>query len=70
MNGIAQPGVSGHRRPETLEQSGFADVTLYGHLDGRVYGPEAPRLVAVARKGASNLCRRGRDRVRDLLPSP
>ena len=34
-----------------LEDCGFADVRLYGDLAGAAYGPEAPRLVAVARKG-------------------
>ncbi len=29
---------------------GFADVKLHGWLDGRPYGPGAPRLVAVARR--------------------
>ena len=33
-----------------LEQAGFAEVKLFGHLDGRPYGPDAPRLAAVARK--------------------
>ncbi len=31
---------------------GFPDVRLFGWLDGRPYGPGAPRLVAVARRGA------------------
>jgi SAM-dependent methyltransferase len=45
---------SGQELRMLLEQAGFASVTLCGHLDGRPYGPDAPRLVAVARKGASN----------------
>ena len=31
---------------------GFESVAIYGGLDGVLYGPEARRLVAVARKGA------------------
>jgi SAM-dependent methyltransferase len=34
-----------------LEGAGFAEVTLFGDLDGGAYGPGAQRLVAVARKG-------------------
>jgi len=33
-----------------LAQVGFGDVRLYGSLSGTAYGPEAQRLVAVARK--------------------
>ena len=33
-----------------LRQAGFADVAVYGGLDGRPYDTEAVRLVAVARK--------------------
>jgi SAM-dependent methyltransferase len=29
---------------------GFADIAIYGGLDGSAYGPQAQRLVAVARK--------------------
>jgi len=45
---------SGQELRMLLEQAGFASVTLCGHLDGRPYGPDAPRLLAVARTGASN----------------
>ncbi len=41
---------SGQELRMMLEQAGFTSVALYGHLDGRAYGPDAPRLVAVARK--------------------
>jgi SAM-dependent methyltransferase len=41
---------SGQELRILLEQAGFADVRLYGHLDGRAFGPGTPRLVAVARK--------------------
>ena len=34
----------------TLHAAGFGDVGLYGALDGRPYGSEAERLVAVARR--------------------
>jgi len=33
-----------------LLDAGFTDVALHGWLDGRPYGPGAPRLVAVARR--------------------
>ena len=33
-----------------LLDAGFASVALHGWLDGRPYGPGAPRLVAVARR--------------------
>jgi SAM-dependent methyltransferase len=33
-----------------LLDAGFLDVALHGWLDGRPYGPGAPRLVAVARR--------------------
>lgn len=36
-----------------LDQAGFSEVKLFGHLDGRPYGPDAPRLVAVARKAVT-----------------
>ena len=41
---------SGQELRMMLEQAGFAEVKLFGHLDGRPYGLDAPRLVAVARK--------------------
>jgi SAM-dependent methyltransferase len=41
---------SGPGLQRRLESSGFAEVRLYGDLEGSPYGPEAPRLVAVARK--------------------
>jgi SAM-dependent methyltransferase len=43
---------SGQELRMLLDQAGFAEVNLFGHLDGRPYGPDAPRLVAVARKAA------------------
>jgi SAM-dependent methyltransferase len=42
---------SGQELKDLLRQAGFADVKLYGDLDGHPYGPDASRLVAVARKG-------------------
>ncbi len=44
---------SGQELRDRLEQAGFTDVKLYGNLDGEAYGPDAPRLVAVARKAKS-----------------
>ncbi len=42
---------SGQGLQRRLLSCGFADVRLYGDLEGSPYGPEAPRLVALARKG-------------------
>ena len=42
---------SGQGLRDRLESCGFTDVRLYGDLAGSPYGPEALRLVAVARKG-------------------
>lgn len=41
---------SGQEIRELLTAVGFADVALFGGLDGSPYGPQAQRLVAVARK--------------------
>ena len=41
---------SGQALQRSLESCGFTDVRLYGDLAGSRYGPEALRLVAVARK--------------------
>ena len=41
---------SGQELRDRLERAGFSRVELYGDLDGGDYGPEAPRLVAVAWK--------------------
>jgi SAM-dependent methyltransferase len=42
---------SGQELSDLLRGVGFDDVTLYGGLDGRAYGPNASRLIALARKG-------------------
>jgi SAM-dependent methyltransferase len=42
---------SGQELKDLLRQTGFAEVKLYGDFDGQPYGLDAPRLVAVARKG-------------------
>ena len=42
---------SGQELRDLLRQAGFAEVKLYGEFDGQPYGPDAPRLIAVARKG-------------------
>ncbi len=34
-----------------LRTAGFTNVAIHGNLRGDPYGPEATRLVAVARKG-------------------
>jgi hypothetical protein len=41
---------SGQELKERLLAAGFADVKLFGSLAGQPFGPDAPRLVAVARK--------------------
>ena len=41
---------SGQELSDRLQQAGFSQVELYGDFDGQPYGPDAPRLVAVARK--------------------
>jgi SAM-dependent methyltransferase len=41
---------SGQELKDRMEQVGFTDVKLYGDLDGEEYGPNAHRLIAVARK--------------------
>jgi SAM-dependent methyltransferase len=41
---------SGQELRDLLQAVGFRDVALYGGLDGTPYGPQAKRLVAVARK--------------------
>lgn len=41
---------SGKELRELMNWAGLSDVTLYGSLDGRPYGPGARRLVAVGRK--------------------
>jgi SAM-dependent methyltransferase len=41
---------SGREIRDLLTHVGFADVALYGTLDGAPYDPQAQRLIAVARK--------------------
>lgn len=41
---------SGQELRDRMQMAGFADVRLYGDLDGDVYGPQAQRLIAVGRK--------------------
>jgi len=41
---------SGQELKDRMVQAGFIDVKLYGNLDGDEYGPDAQRLIAVARK--------------------
>jgi ubiquinone/menaquinone biosynthesis C-methylase UbiE len=41
---------SGQELRDLLRAAGFAEVKLFGDLDGQPYGPDASRLIAVARK--------------------
>ena len=41
---------SGHELRQAMERAGFADVKLYGNLEGDAYGINATRLIAVGRK--------------------
>jgi SAM-dependent methyltransferase len=41
---------SGREFKEMLQKVGFSTVDLYGDLKGNPYGPEAARLIAIARK--------------------
>ncbi|HUK84064.1 MAG TPA: class I SAM-dependent methyltransferase [Verrucomicrobiae bacterium] len=41
---------SGQELKDLLRQVGFGEVKLFGNLDGDPYGPDALRLIAVARK--------------------
>ncbi|MBW2368681.1 MAG: class I SAM-dependent methyltransferase [Deltaproteobacteria bacterium] len=41
---------SGQELRDRMERVGFANVKLYGNLDGDEYGPDAQRLIAVGRK--------------------
>ena len=43
---------SGQELKDRLAAAGFADVKLYGSMDGAPYGLEAECLLAVARKPA------------------
>jgi len=44
---------SGQELIDRMQQVGFADVELYGNLDGDEYGPNATRLIAVGHKSRS-----------------
>jgi len=41
---------SGQELKERMEQVGFADIRLFGNLNGDEYGPEAQRLIILGRK--------------------
>jgi SAM-dependent methyltransferase len=56
---------SGQELRDRLEQASFVDVRLYGSLGGDDYGPDAERLIAVARKPG----RRRQTRSRTALSS-
>jgi ubiquinone/menaquinone biosynthesis C-methylase UbiE len=42
---------SGQEMASLMRAAGFADVALWGSLDGAPYGPDAQRLIVVARAG-------------------
>ena len=44
---------SGQEMRERLEAVGFTDVRLHGTFEGDAYGPNAQRLIAIARKPAT-----------------
>lgn len=44
---------SGQELRDRMEQAGFADVRLYGNLDGDEYGAHAQRLIAVGRRAVA-----------------
>jgi SAM-dependent methyltransferase len=41
---------SGREFKQLLTAAGFSDITFCGDLDGKPYGPDAARMIAVARK--------------------
>jgi len=41
---------SGQELKDRMGQAGFADVKLYGNLDGAEYGPDAAHIIAVGRR--------------------
>jgi len=41
-----------------MQQAGFADVKLYGNLNGDEYGSNAQRLIAVGRKAEPERAKR------------
>ena len=41
---------SGQELKSLIEKAGFEEIKLFGDLDGNEYGPEASRLIVVARK--------------------
>jgi hypothetical protein len=41
---------SGQELIDRMQQVGFADVELFGNLDGDQYGPNSHRLIAVGHK--------------------
>ncbi len=41
---------SGQELKARLAEAGFSEIHLYGNFDGHPYGPEADRLIAVAKK--------------------
>jgi SAM-dependent methyltransferase len=49
---------SGQELRDRMTLSGFTDVMLYGNLNGDEYGPDAQRLIAVARKKAKPKAKR------------
>jgi SAM-dependent methyltransferase len=54
---------SGQELKDRMEAVGFADVNLYGNLDGDDYDPDSQRLVAVARKAGEAKTKRQRTKT-------
>jgi len=48
---------SGQELRQTMENTGFTDVKLYGNVDGQPYGVDATRLIAVGRKPNQSVSR-------------
>ena len=47
---VSEMRQKGQELREKMERAGFVEVRLCGSLDGDPYGPEAQRLIAIARK--------------------
>jgi len=61
---------SGQEMRDRLEEVGFADVRLFGNLNGDAYGPGARRLIAVARRPGDARPKRGRTRASSVRGKP
>lgn len=61
---------SGQEMRDKLEEVGFVDVRLYGNLGGDEYGPDAQRLIAVARKPGDPRPNEGRTKASSVRAKP